>query len=373
MLIDEVLVETAGTSLHAVAVAGGELVETALEPRQLRGAPGSIYLGRVVRRAPEIGGVFIELGLARPALLDVARDPPAEGSALAVQVIEAAAGDKGARVTRRLALEGRLVVLIPGGKGVSVSRRVSGEAVRRKLEEAAAAAKQPGEGLIVRAAAVETASAALAAETEALRERWREIEAALKSATPPACLLDDGDGLVRLMRRFGQAPRFIFDDAATARLAEKAAARLGLSAAIETEADGALLSRHGIGDILASAQTTVLPLPSGGRLAIETTAALTAIDVDSAAGTSGAEAMLRTNLEAAAEVGRQVRLRNLGGVIVVDFLKTPAKTTRGRIETALRRALAPDRVPVQMLGWTRAGLFEMIRTRARTAAIVEVI
>lgn len=373
MVIDEVLVETAGTSLRAAAVAGGELVETASEPRQLRGAPGSIYLGRVVRRAREIGGVFLELGLARPALLDVDRDPPAEGSTLAVQVIEAAAGDKGARVTRRLAIEGRLAVLIPNGKGVSVSRRVTGEGARRRLEEIAAAAKQAGEGLIVRAAATEAAPAALTAEVEALRQRWQEIERAIKSVTAPACLLDDGDGLVRLMRRFGQAPRFIFDDPATARLAEKVAARLGLSAAIETEDGDALLARYGIGDILASAQTTVLPLPSGGRLAIETTAALTAIDVDSAAGTNGAEAMLRTNLEAAAEVGRQIRLRNLGGVIVVDFLKTPAKTTRGRIEAALRRALQPDRVPVQVLGWTRAGLFEMIRTRARTAAIVEAL
>lgn len=363
-VIDEILIESAGPTLRAAAVAGGELVELAEEPRQRRGAPGSLYVGRVLRHVPTLRGAFIDLGLEKPALLDVEKDVPAEGSALAVQVIEAASGDKGARVSRRLALEGRYVVFIPGGKGVSVSRRMVGDSTRQRLQEAAAAGKQAGEGLIVRAAAAKADAKVIAAEIEALRQRWTEISPTLKSVQPPACVVDDGDGLTRLLRRYAAVPRFIFDDRATARLAERAAARLGLTAVIEAEGGARLFDRHGIADVLASVQLSELSLPSGGRLSIQTTAAVTAIDVDSAAAVSGADAALRTNLEAAAEAGRQIRLRDLGGVVVIDFLKT-ARTTRGRIENALRRAMAADPVPVQLLGWTRAGLFEIIRTRTR--------
>lgn len=364
-MIDEILIESAGSTLRAAAVADGELVELVEEPRQRQGAPGSIYLGRVLRYVPSLRGVFVDLGLEKAALLDVEKDAPPEGSALAVQVIEGAAGDKGARVSRRLALEGRYVVLIPGGKGVSVSRRMAGEGTRKRLQEVAGASKQAGEGLIVRAAAAKADVKAITAEVASQRQRWAEISSTLKTAQPPACVVDDGDGLTRLLRRYAAVPRLVFDDRAIARLAERAAARLGLTPAIEVEDGARLFDRHGIGDILASVQLSELSLPSGGRLFIETTAAVTAIDVDSAAATHGADAALRTNLEAAAEVGRQIRLRDLGGVIIVDFLKTPAKTTRGRVENALRKALGADPVPVQMLGWTRAGLFEIIRTRTR--------
>lgn len=364
-MIDEVLIESAGAKLRAAAVARGQLVELVEEPRLSQGAPGSLYVGRVLRHVPSLRGAFIELGLEKPALLDVDKNPPAEGSAIPVQIIEAAAGDKGARVSRRLTLEGQYVVFIPGGKGVSVSRKVGGEVTRRRLLEAAGKAKQAGEGIIVRAAAVDASAGAIEAEIVALRQRWADVADALRNAEPPACVIDDGDGLVRLLRRYAASPRFVFDDRATARLAERAAARLGLTPAFDTETDGRIFDRHGIADILASAQLQRLALPSGGRLFIETTAAVTAIDVDSGGAVNGADAALRTNLEAAAEIGRQIRLRDLGGVIVVDFLKTPARTTRGRVESAMRRAVEPDRISIQVLGWTRAGLFEMIRTRTR--------
>jgi len=364
-MIDEILIESAGSTLRAAAVAGGELVELVEEPRQRQGAPGSIYVGRVLRHVPALRGAFIDLGLEKPALLDVEKDVPGEGSVLTVQVTEAASGDKGARVSRRLALEGRYVVFIPGGKGVSVSRRMNGDSTRQRLLESAGAAKQSGEGLIVRAAAAKADSKTVAAEIETLRQRWADLSRTLKAAQPPACVVDDGDGLVRLLRRYAAVPRFVFDGRAIARLAERAADRLGLAPAIEAEEGSRLFERHGIADILASAQLSELSLPSGGRMSIETTAAVTAIDVDSAGAVSGADVALRTNLEAAAEAGRQIRLRDLGGVIVIDFLKTPARTTRGRVENALKRAMAADPVPVQLMGWTRAGLFEIIRTRTR--------
>jgi ribonuclease G len=371
-IIDEVLIECGDTLLRAAAIAGGALIDLATEPRRAADAPGSIYKGRVVRRAPGIRGVFVEIGLDRPALLDIGSGDaaPREGEAIDVQVIEAAFGSKGCRVSRRLALEGAYVVLLPGGKGVSVSRRLADPEARDRLQRAGRAIKGPGEGVIVRRSAADAEEPALAAELARLRLQWQHIAAALATTTPPACVHDQGDGLVQLLRRFARARRFVFDDAAVARHAGRAAAGLGLRIAIDTETDGKLFDRHGVGDVIASAGSPAVPLPSGGRIVVDVATALTAIDVDTALG-EGAEILLRTNLEAAAEIGRQLWLRDIGGVVVVDFLKTPASSARARIEAALRRSLANDRIAVELLGWTRAGLFEMIRPRARSPRVLE--
>lgn len=369
--IDEVLVECKGDCLRAAALTDGELLEFVSEKLRAPDAPGCIYLGRVLGRAPALRGAFVDIGLERPALLDGGEGTEA-GAALPVQVTEAAIQDKGARVSRRLALEGRYTVLLPGGKGVAVSRRIAA-VKRRGLQQAAESLKAPGEGLIVRAAAEAASPEALRADVAALRARWAEIERALPDAMPPACLFDNSDGLARLVRRFVAAgvPRFAFDDPLLAKRARATAERLfGVTPGIDIDRkSGALFDRHGIGDVLASLEIPVLRLPSGGRLAIEPTAAVTAIDVDTAEATAlGAEGPLRTNLEAAAEIGRQTRLRDLGGVIVVDFVRLKDRAERSRVEAALRRAVAMDRVTVQLLGWTPAGLFEMIRPRGRAAA-----
>jgi ribonuclease G len=373
---DEILVECRNGTLRAAALAKGELIELVTEPQHSPGAPGSIYVGRVVGRAPAMRAVFIEIGLARPALLDVEGDLPLEGAVVPVQVIEAAFGDKGARVSRRLAIEGRYAVLLPNGKGVAVSRRVTGAKQRRQLQDAAARLKGPREGLIVRAASAAATGESLTADIVGLRARWDQVRAALSGAAPPACLLDTSDGVARLLRRFitEGVPRFAFDDRMLGQRARATADRLfGVTPDIEIESEpDRLFDRHGIGDVLASLDATVIRLPSGGRLAIEQTAAVAAIDVDTAEGTGlGADAALRVDLEAAAEIGRQLRLRDIGGLIVVDFVRLKDRGQRARVEAVLRRAVAFDRIAVQLLGWTAAGLFEMIRPRGRAVGALE--
>ena len=373
---DEVLVECKGGRLRAAALADGELLEVVTDRLRAPDAPGGIYLGRVLGRAVALRGVFVDIGLERPALLDVDGEAPEEGTAVPVQLIEPALGDKGARVTRRLAIEGRYAVLLPGGKGVAVSRRIASAKRRRELQDDAAALRVSGEGLIVRAAADAASPEALAADVSALRTQWAGVAPALSTSVPPACLLDNSDGVARLLRRFiaENVPRFSFDDPLLARRARATAERLfGVAPEVDVDAKaGALFDRHGIGDILASLETPVLRLPSGGRIAIERTAAVTAIDVDTADATAlGAAAPLTTNVEAAAEIGRQTRLRDLGGVIVVDFVRPRNRDERARVEAALRRAVSLDRIAVQLLGWTAAGLFEMIRPRGRAAAALD--
>ena len=369
--IDEVLIEARGEELRAAALADGELVEVAREKRRELGGLGSVYAGRVTRRAGAMRAVFVEIGRDRPALMDT-DDPPAEGATVIVQLIEPENGDKAARVTRRIALEGRYLVLLPGGKGVALSRRLPDKEQRERLNTWGLAAKLASEGLIVRAAAVDAAAPELQRELAALRAHWETAGTALRDVQPPALALDEGDGLARLLRRYAGAvlPRFVMDDALLAKRAAVLAARMfGAAPAIEVESGEALFDRRGVAEILESTTQKRLALKSGGVVWIEPTTALVAIDVDSGgASLGGAEAMLRVNLEAAAEIGRQVRLRDLGGVIAVDFLKLEAKTARAKVEAALARAVAPDRVPIQLVGWTRTGLFEMIRPRIRSAA-----
>jgi len=371
--IDEVLVEASAAGLRAALLAGGELLEVVHEPLTARGATGSIYVGRVVRAAPALRAVFVEIGLERPSLLDVDGDAPAEGSGLPVQIIEAAAGDKAARVSRRIALEGRYGVLLPGGKGAAVSRAVTAEAQKRRLQKLAVRLKGPGEGLILRAAAAGADYDPLEADVLSLRARWAEIKSRLAAATPPVCVFDNGDGVVRLLRRAVSAkfPRFVVDDPLLMQRLRGAATRLfGSAPDIAVEARGAPMRSHAIDDILATTEMKELPLPSGGRMFVETTAAVIAVDVDTAGGHDSGAA-LTANLEAAAEIGRQVRLRDLGGIIVVDFVRLKDKGQRARVEAALRRAVALDRISVHVLGWTKGGLFEMIRARTRAVANLE--
>ncbi|MBI3451827.1 MAG: hypothetical protein HY057_03150 [Rhodospirillales bacterium] len=131
-MIDELLIETTPAWLRAAAISGGKTVDLVREPRDRAGGEGDIYLGRVVRIVAGLGAAFVDIGLARPALLDLGKTKPAEGAALVVQIVEAARGDKGARVARRISLAGVCAVLLPGEKGVAVSRRLANAGARRK-------------------------------------------------------------------------------------------------------------------------------------------------------------------------------------------------------------------------------------------------
>jgi ribonuclease G len=375
--VDEVLVEVGADNLRAAAIMNGDLLDFAIEPLKAEGATGSIHVGRVVRAATALRAVFVEIGLDRPALLDVDRSAPAEGTLLPVQIIEAASGDKAARVSRRLAVEGRYAVLLPDGKGAAVSRAVVGDKLKTRLQGLAVKLKRPGEGVILRGAAADATVDALATDMEALRSRWAEIAARLGSAAAPSCVFDNGDAVARVLQRFVGAtlPRFVVDDRLMAGRFRATALRLfGVAPEVETEDQrGAVLSRHGVDGILASTELKELRLPSGGRLTIETTAAVIAVDVDTAqaAAQGGADVALKTDLEAAAEIGRQMRLRDLGGVIVVDFVRLKDKAQRAKVEAAVRDAVSRDRISVHVLGWTAAGLFEMIRARTRALANLE--
>ena len=369
--IEELLIEVGASRVRAAAIVDDRLDDFFARPRRRQGAIGSIYLGRVVRRAPGLGAAFVELGVERPALLELGKQEEVqEGAAVMAQIIEEAAGDKAARASRRISIPGRTIVLLPGGKGASVSRRIGDAKLRERLRATLQTLLAPGEGAIVRSDAAKAAQKTLADELVDLRRGWAEIEARAASMTPPACLHDTGDGLIEAFEAFAASDprRIVVDDRAAARaLTTYAKLRWPqLAGRIDAGDPGeAVFARHDVADLLAELEDKEVALPSGGRLVIETTEALSVIDVDTQGSAARPRAAYSANLEAAREAGRQIRLRDLAGIVVIDFIRMVERAERENVLNALRLALTADRRPVEVLGWTRAGLAEIVRTRSR--------
>ncbi|MFI4986454.1 MAG: Rne/Rng family ribonuclease [Alphaproteobacteria bacterium] len=391
--IDEILISVSPGETRAALVAQGRLIELAVERAASPSLAGSIYLGRVGKLAPGMAAAFIELGAAGAGFL--ARDdakgaldqhgaPSAatlhEGEALVVQVAADAVGGKGPRLTGAVALPGHAIVYTPAKPGLAVSRRIADVEERSRLEAALRPHLGAGDGFVVRTAAAGAQAAALLDELAQLRALWQAILARAREARAPALLHADSEPVGRVLREHASAAlRLVLCDGREAKGRTDAFLRqYGRADSVETalhRGPEALLARHDIDGQIAEALEPVVALPSGGSLAIGTLEALSAIDVNSARqGSSGRfeEAALAVNLEAADEIARQVRLRNLAGLIVIDFLHTAKAKSRARVGEALAAAFAADPVPVELGGFTRLGLFEMTRKRVR-ASLQEVL
>lgn len=363
MAIDEILIEATPAVWRAAIIEKGRLIDLVVAANDARGAEGDIYLGRVVRVLPGMGGAFVEIGLERPALLETKRTPPREGEIVTVQLVEPAVGRKGARVSRRIAIAGTYLVLLPDDDGVALSKQIEESRQQADIVNALRSTRQPGEGLIVRTAALGIDEAPLQAELQTLRARWQTIISRREAASGPPAILYQEPPEARLATELASfdAGAIIVDSAAASRALAAAASGLAARIAVNKERS-ALFERYDVADVLAELSATNVALPSGGALTIEATAALTAIDVDSGASTD-AKLRLTTNLEAAREIARQIRLRDIFGVIVVDFIRLEPHVDRNRVLTELRAATADDRRHVTVFGYTAAGHVELLRTR----------
>lgn len=385
----ELLVACSAGEVRAALVEDGTPVELIVERENRASLVGNIYLGRVRRLAPGLAAAFVDIGGARDGFLPLglrrsaerAEDdpwpeppkPPAEGETVCVQVVRDAFAGKGPQLSRRVSLAGCRLVYLPGGTRVAVSRLIGDEGERDRLAGTATALAQPGEGFVVRTAAEGASGEDLARDAAWLRAAWREVEAARLTTRSPALLHIEPEPVERALRDLAvadvEAIR-IDDDAGFARA--RAYLRRAAPAAEPLLAlhrgPAALFEAAGIEDALDSALSPRIGLPSGGSIVIEPTEALTVIDVNSGSLTGPAEAALHTNLEAAAEVARQIRLRNLGGLIVVDFISMDGPDGDAswvRVLAELEQALSRDRVRVRLIGRTTGGLVEITRRRQR--------
>jgi Rne/Rng family ribonuclease len=332
---------------------------------------GGIYRARVRSVDTRMGAAWLDLGLDRPALLTRAKDVT-EGEAVTVQIVREAHGDKkGPAVSRQIVLWGRYAALHPGEGAELRAARGLGQG-RRRAETMAAVAPllEDPRGLVLRTPAAAVDPATVAAEAAALRQRWREIEAAAAKAQPPAALDAPAETLLRVLREAGPAARIALDDrldyAEAERLARAAYPDLVPGLAFH-DASAPIFEASGLADALEEALGIMVALPGGGRITIEETRALTAIDVDMGGAEQGEslkpEALHRLNRRAAETIARQIRLRRLSGLIAIDFAGLLPRGRSKSLIDVLRSRLKDAPENTDVLGLSAAGLGEITRQR----------
>jgi ribonuclease G len=378
----ELLIDGIGGEVRVAILEEGVVVDLVIEREQDENIVGNIYLGRVERVIPGIGAAFVDIGrhksgflpiVERSSAIDGGRGELTEGDQVCVQVRRDAFATKGPQLSRELSLAGRLLVFAPEGGRVSVSRQIEDETERTRLIAIGEKLAGDGEGLVIRTVAEGVDEAALTHEAEALRAVWQKIEELKDRSASPVNLYRDLAPLQRALRDHAQddVTAIRFDDAATLAegraFCERFSPQLIDLLQLHDEA-APLFESFGVDDAIELALNSHVPLVSGGGLIVQMTEALSAIDVNSGRFTDGVtpdENARRTNVEAAAEIARQVRLRNLGGLIVVDFIHMDDESGWDGILETLAAGFARDRVNCRVVGRTEGGLVELIRRRRR--------
>jgi ribonuclease G len=365
-MIDEILVDHLPGETRAALLAGGRLVELRIVRPEQQSLVGAIIRGRVTAVRREQGAAFVEIGQAKAGYLSLRKGakPPPEGAAIVVQVTKDAIDDKGPGLTDRPAIVGQRLTLRVGQPGVERARRLDPEVFARH-REALAALDTAHDGFLLHPAAADADSEALLAEARTLADSWRQARA--KSGGVPAAIRPAPDPIVRAVLDHAATLEAVrFDDA---ELMNRVRAEAPTLAPLLSHHHGtALFQRHDVEEQIADALLRRVRLSGGGAIAIDELESLTAIDVDMAAQTGAgpqADNAFRVNIEAASEIARQLRLRDIGGIAVVDFLRMANPNHRRRVVEALRKAGARDPQQVDVLGMTPAGLVELTRKRLR--------
>lgn len=380
--------------LRVAIVDGQKLIDLDIETAGREQRKGNIYKGVITRIEPGLEACFVSYGEERHGFLpfkEVARsyfkegidargasiqEALREGQELIVQVEKEERGNKGAALTTFISLAGRYLVLMPNNpRGGGVSRRVEGDD-RQELREAMEQLDVPqGMSIIARTAGIGRSVEELQWDLAYLMQLWTAIDTASRENAAPILIYLESSLVIRAIRDYfsPEIGEILID---TEEIAEQAQAFMGvvmpdnLHRVKMYRDDIPLFSRFQIEHQIETAYSRTVQLPSGGAVVIDHTEALVAIDVNSARSTRGAdieETALRTNLEAADEVARQLRLRDLGGLIVIDFIDMEDNKNQRAVEQRLRDALHFDRARVQMGKISRFGLMELSRQRLRPA------
>lgn len=393
-MTEEILINVTPREVRAALVENGVLQEIHIERASRRGLIGNIYKGRISRVLPGMQAAFIDVGLERTAFLhlsDIARsasedaqegegeenirDFVQEGGELLVQVLKDPLGTKGARLTTYITIPSRYLVMLPNSDGVGVSARIEDEEERERLRSITEelAENDADAGYIVR-------TAAEGAQPEALREDMiflRKLRDAIidSAGQAPAGSLVHADLLLpqRVLRDMlsPEIDRVRVDSAAVFESLCEFAERFVPQMVPKIELyghDSPLLDLYGIEDDLQRALKRKVPLKSGGYVIFDQTEAMTTIDVNTGAFVGHRnleETIFRTNLEAAVAITRQLRVRNLGGIIIIDFIDMNEEEHRRQVMQALEDRLSGDHAKTQIMDVSPLGLIEMTRKRTR--------
>jgi len=397
-----------------VAVQEGNLLtELYLERHRHRSIVGNVYKGTVTNVLPGMQAAFVDIGLTKDAFLyagdytsnleasrevlaaeegeeaadadvDVDEEPRREATGpieemlsrnqhVLVQVSKESLGTKGARITSFISIPGRYVVYMPQARHIGVSRRIRDERERERLRAALRGLTLPPGGFILRTNAEGKGEAEFAHDVEFLSRLWAQIQRRFEQATPPAALHEEMDLTFRVVRDLfsPEVDEFVVDDAAAYEkcLGYVRALVPSLESRVKLYAERApVFDAFGIEKDIEKALRRRVWLKSGGYIVIDHTEALVSIDVNTGkyVGKRDFEqTVLKTNLEAVNEVIRQIRLRDLGGIIIIDFIDMEVLEHREQVEKAIKRALAEDKARTNVMPISELGLVEMTRKRVR--------
>jgi ribonuclease E len=369
--------------LRIAAVLNDERVDE-LVVAQGRYQIGDVYLGTVENVLPGIDAAFVNIGEGeKNGFIHVTDLGPLrlrKGAAgitelleprqkVLVQVMKEPTGTKGPRLTGNLSLPGRFLVLQPHGQGVTISRRINGENERNRLRALGVLIKPPGAGLLIRTEAESVSEELLIDDLEMLLRQWESIQQAAETASPPVLLNRDEDFIHRVLRDLynPEVVRVVVD---TAEAVGRVNAFLGADQAnllVEHHSDHTeILDHFRVHAAIRDALKPRVDLPSGGYVIIEPTEALTVIDVNSGSFTRSAnarETVLWTNCEAAIEIARQLKLRNIGGVVIIDFIDMESRRDQLQLLEHFTQAVRHDTARPQIAQLTELGLVELTRKR----------
>jgi ribonuclease G len=389
--MEDILINITPQETRVAVLLAGVVQELHVERAATRGLVGNIYLGKVARVLPGMQSAFVDIGLERAAFLHVAdiweyrqftqdKPPPIErlvheGDALLVQVVKDPIGTKGARLSTQISLAGRMLVYLPQDPHIGVSQRIEDEAERAQLREMLARVVPADErgGYIIRTSAEDATEADLAADIDYLRKRWTQIRETAAQVPAPSLLYQELSLAQRVLRDVvTEATQTIQIDsrenfAALRAFAAQYVPRV-LGKLAHYTGERPLFDLYQIDAEIERALARRVDLKSGGYLIIDQTEAMTTIDVNTGGfvGTRNFDdTVFKTNLEAAHTIARQLRLRNLGGIIVVDFIDMVNAEHREAVLAEFKRALARDRTRMTVSGFTQLGLVEMTRKRTR--------
>ena len=394
---EDILINWSPQETRVAIVENGAVQELHVERTLERGLVGNVYLGKVARVLPGMQSAFVDIGLERAAFLHVADvwhrqpdgEPPGavraaqalvpiekqifEGQSITVQVIKDPIGTKGARLSTQISIAGRLLVFLPQDDHVGVSQKITPnqrDELRARLQTLTQA---EGGGFILRTNGEDASDAELSEDIAYLRKAWARIKNAGTRLPPLSLLHQDLSLLQRVLRDLsGDATQSIKVDSREQFEILQAFGREFMPSSTEKlqhyKGERPIFDLYGVDEEIAKALGRRVELKSGGYLIVDQTEALTTVDVNTG-GFVGArnfdDTIFKTNLEAAQAIARQLRLRNLGGIIIADFIDMVREDHRDAVLGEFRKQLARDRVKTMAAGFSQLGLVEMTRKRTR--------
>lgn len=391
-MAEEIFINVSINETRVGVVEQGLLQEVFIERGDAPSTVGNMYKGKVVRILPGMQSAFLDIGQEKAAFMhvtdltdghDMFENKPNDeqpeikellhdGQELMVQVTKEPIGTKGARITSNMSMASRYLVYLPGSTHIGISQKIEGDEERDRLREILAEIVQPEEGFIVRTAAENACKEDIVRDAGYLRTKWQTVSAEGRKAKSPSLVFEDLPLPLRVMRDIinDGTTSIRVDDVETHAIMQRFLADYipEKEACMSMATPGEnLFDLHQLDDQIEAALSRKVPLKSGGYLIIDQTEAMTTVDVNTGAFVGRKdleETIYRTNLEAAAAIPRQLRLRNMGGIVIIDFIDMINDEHKRQVLRMLEKGLASDRVKCKVTQISELGLVEMTRKRS---------